>query len=144
MVDDRVGYGRPPKHTQFKKGDRVNPKGRPKRGPSAAFDAIARILNDTVEYREGGKTKRSTRRELTIRTHVNLALNGNVKSADLLLKLYAHVQKHGEAAVQTILIADWLPDHPGQTAAQKTKEFALKHRADVPGWWAKAPAEKKL
>src|SRR6516164_8376804 len=28
-----VGYGKPPKHTQFKKGQSGNPKGRPKREP---------------------------------------------------------------------------------------------------------------
>lgn len=29
--DDRVGYKRPPKKNQFKKGQSGNPKGRPKR-----------------------------------------------------------------------------------------------------------------
>jgi hypothetical protein len=31
--DDAVGYGKPPKHTRFKKGKSGNPKGRPKRKP---------------------------------------------------------------------------------------------------------------
>ena len=30
MNDDEVGYGKPPKHGQFKKGQSGNPKGRPK------------------------------------------------------------------------------------------------------------------
>jgi hypothetical protein len=135
MVDDSVGYRKPPKHSQFKKGVSANPKGRPKRKPLAASETIDSVLNATAEYRERGRTKAATRRELTIRTHVNLALKGDVKSAETLLKLRAHAQRHGDAGVQRIQVSDWLPDYPGQTGEQKTREFALKNEAELPDWW---------
>ncbi len=34
MADNDAGYRKPPKHTQFKKGQSGNPKGRPRKGKS--------------------------------------------------------------------------------------------------------------
>jgi hypothetical protein len=135
MVDDSVRYQNPPKHSRFKKGVSGNPKGRPKRKPPAVSETIDSVLNATAEYRERGRTKVATRRELTIRTHVNRALKGDVKSAETLLKLRAHAQRNGDAGVERIVLDDWLPDHPGQTGEQKTTEFALKNEATLPDWW---------
>jgi hypothetical protein len=92
-------------------------------------------LTTDTEYRERGQTKVAMRRELSIRTYINRALKGDVKSAETLLKMRAHAQKHGDAGVQRILMPDWLPDHPGQTGEQKTREFALKNEAKLPDWW---------
>ncbi len=135
MVDDDVGYRKPPKHSQFKKGKSGNPKGRPKRKPPAVSETIDSVLNANAEYRERGQTKRATRRELTIRTHIYRALKGDVKSAEALLKLRAHAQRNGDAGVQRIVLDDWLPDHPGQTGEQKTRELVLKNEATLPDWW---------
>ena len=41
--DYEVGYGRPPKASQFKKGKSGNPRGRPKKDPSIA-DVISQDL----------------------------------------------------------------------------------------------------
>src|SRR5260370_42172891 len=135
MADDSASYKNPPKTSQFKKGTSGNPKGRPKRKPPAVGETIDRVLNATTEYRERGQTKVATRRELTIRTHVNRALKGDVKSAETLLKLRAHAQGNGDAGVERIVFDDWLPDRPGQTGEQKTTEFALKNEATLPDWW---------
>ena len=64
MADSDVGYKRPPKHTQFKKGESGNPRGRPKRSkhatPAAHEERLkAMMLEEAyrpVEVREGGKT----------------------------------------------------------------------------------------
>jgi hypothetical protein len=137
MVDDSVGYRKPPKHSKFKKGVTGNPKGRPKRKPFAAAETIDSVLNSTTEYRERGQTRVATRRELTIRTLVNRALKGDVKSAEALLKLRAHAQRHRDAGVQRIVSSDWLPDHLGQTGEQKTKQFASKNETNLPEWWSR-------
>jgi Family of unknown function (DUF5681) len=135
MSNYEVGYGKPPKHSRFKKGVSANPKGRPKRKALAVGEIINNVLNAPAKYREGGQTKKAPRRELTLKTHLQRALNGDVRSAETLLRLRAHAQKSGDALVHKIQMSDWLPDYPGQTAEQKTRESARQVEADVPEWW---------
>jgi hypothetical protein len=135
MSGYEVGYRKPPKHSRFKKGVSPNPKGRPKRKPPAVGDVVDNVLNAPAEYREGGKTKKATRRELTLRNFVRLALRGEVKAAETLLKLRAHAQRFGDARANPIEVNDWLPDYPGQTGEQKTREFAARGEAVTPEWW---------
>ena len=136
MGDYEIGRGKPPKHSQFKKGNRANPNGRRgKRKPVVIADIIENVLNGHAEYRERGRTKKAKRRELTIKTHVRLALGGNLKSIETILLLRAHAQTSGDTGVQRLEITDWLPDYPGQTGEQKTREFAARTSGEVPAWW---------
>ena len=54
-ADYRVGYGRPPRHTQFKPGKVGNPRGRP-RGSANARTVVERALNKQIKVRKGKKT----------------------------------------------------------------------------------------
>jgi hypothetical protein len=144
MGDYEVGRGKPPKHTRFKPGNNANPNGRRgKRKPLAIVDIIENVLNGRAEYRERGRTKKARRPELTIRAHIRLALAGNLKSIEALLMLRALAQTSGDTAVQRLEITDWLPDYPGQTGEQKTREFASRTNAEVPAWWKDADSNSE-
>ena len=58
MSDRKVGYGKPPEHSRFKKGVSANPKGRPKRQPPEVGEVIRAVMDAAVEYRESGRTRR--------------------------------------------------------------------------------------
>jgi hypothetical protein len=77
--DYPVGYGRPPKATQFKPGKSGNPRGRPKgsRSPQAAFQ---HIINETVPVTEKGRTRRMTRDDVISRRLTDDAMRGDHKS----------------------------------------------------------------
>jgi Family of unknown function (DUF5681) len=138
MSDYKIGYGNPPKDFRFKAGNNANPKGRPKRKPLA----LARIMRDfegqLSRYTESGRTKTARRQDLISKKIVNDAVKGDVKSAEMLLSLLQHLMKNGDAGSRTIRIRNWLPDRPGQTAEEKTQDFATDGAADPPEWWRKA------
>jgi hypothetical protein len=54
------GYGRPPKATRFKKGQRGNPTGRPRGRREPPYEAV---LGQMVTIREGGVERRVTAEE---------------------------------------------------------------------------------
>ena len=89
------------------------------------------------------RPKRRKRRELTIKAHIRLALSGNLKSIEALLMLRAHAQTSGDTGVQRFEVTDWLPDYPGQTGEQKTREFAAQANAEVPAWWKDADVKSE-
>jgi hypothetical protein len=62
-----VGYGRPPIHSRFKKGECPNLKGRGKRKPNEMADVIQHVIFEEVEYRECHRIRRASKQELLIR-----------------------------------------------------------------------------
>jgi hypothetical protein len=60
MADYETGYKKPPKHSQFKPGNRANPHGRRGRKERrTAAEIFTEVMNQSAEYREGGKAKRA-------------------------------------------------------------------------------------
>ena len=57
--DYEIGYSKPPKATQFKKGQSGNTKGRPKGSNNLSTDVKA-ILKAPVPINEGGKRRNVT------------------------------------------------------------------------------------
>ena len=88
MADYEIGYKKPPKHSQFKPGNRANPHGRRgKKEPRTEAEIFNEFMNEFVDYREGGKSKRARRIELLIKRYGAAALKGDVGAAAKLLKL---------------------------------------------------------
>lgn len=135
MAKNDVGYCRPPKHSRFKPGVSGNPKGRPRHTVLAAAEVIENILNAKAEYTERGIVKKAARWELSVTALVNRAVKGDMKAAEMLLDLRDHMERYGEQRAQRIQISDWMPDYPGQTAEQKTRETALLSDAEPDAWW---------
>src|SRR5260370_31334050 len=63
--DYEVGYGKPPLHTRFKKGQSGNPRGRP-RGAKNFTSLVSDALDQRVVVTENGKRREISKRHLGI------------------------------------------------------------------------------
>lgn len=84
--DVEVGYGRPPKRTQFQKGQSGNPKGRPK-GARGLKNIVDAQLNEVISYRMNGRATKGTTLELIVRQLSQKAMGGDLRAAEKVLKL---------------------------------------------------------
>jgi Family of unknown function (DUF5681) len=133
----KSGRGNPPKEFQFKKGVSGNRKGRPpkSRKDQLVSNIVSKVLNALTTYREGGRTKRASRLELAVKRLVISALEGDVKSADLLFKLRAVAENNNGARIEKFIAEGWIPDFPGQTGEQKTRAHARDNEIDPTDFW---------
>ena len=77
--DYKIGYGRPPIHTQFPKGKSGNPSG--KRAPDPSMtELLLAELNKTVLITENGKTRRITKRQAVAMKLVQKAMQGDPRA----------------------------------------------------------------
>ncbi len=79
-----IGYGKPPRHTRFKKGQSGNPTGRPKGTPNFAT-ALEQALNEQVVVNEGGQRRTVSKLEATVTQLVNKAAMGDLRATKQLL-----------------------------------------------------------
>jgi hypothetical protein len=109
MRDYKIGYGKPPQHSQFKKGTCANPSGRPPRRSAEIGDVVRGFLSAKTEYRHKGRTRKTSRLELAIKRHVASALSGDMGSAAMLLKMRAHAIKFGDTGPLIVRVVNALP-----------------------------------
>jgi Family of unknown function (DUF5681) len=77
----QVGYGKPPRHAQFRKGQSGNPGGRPRRAPTERAKALAlREAYRRITVKEGGRAFALPAIQAILRSQVVLAAKGNVQA----------------------------------------------------------------
>jgi hypothetical protein len=81
--DYEVGYSKPPRETQFEKGQSGNPSGRPK-GTKNVASVLARELRTKVIITESGRRKSVTKLEAAMKQLVNKAIQGDLAALRLL------------------------------------------------------------
>ncbi|AMS40150.1 DUF5681 domain-containing protein [Aminobacter aminovorans] len=75
--DYEIGYGKPPRRSQFKPGQSGNPKGRPKSALSFKT-LLTRELKQLVEIREGNGTRKISKKEAAVKSLLQKALKGDL------------------------------------------------------------------
>jgi hypothetical protein len=94
--DYEVGYGKPPRHTQFKRGQSGNPRGRPS-GSKNFATLLSEVLNEPVVVTEKGGRRRMTKQQAIVTQLVNQSLKGNLPATKLLIERQQHVEGRTEA-----------------------------------------------
>ena len=123
-ADYAVGYGRPPRATQFASGKSGNPKGRPK-GSRTVGAILQDILRQKIAVTENGKTRRLAALEVMLRRLVNDAMRSDAKAMKLLLAL---VDRYAETTTSR---EHW--DKISSTNPIERLNGEIKRRADVVG-----------
>src|SRR5947209_14467511 len=78
-----VGYGKPPKNSQFAKGKSGNPKGRPK-GSQNIATVLASVMREKVQLDENGRRRTTTKGKAVVLRVTNAALTGNLDPMNLM------------------------------------------------------------
>jgi hypothetical protein len=105
-----VGYGKPPRNTQFQKGLSGNPKGRPKK--ALEFDhALLRESRALVTINENGSRRRVSKHGLAIKQLLHKAIGGNVPA------LRDYLNRH-QIASEKIALRE-----ASQSSGHKKREF---------------------
>lgn len=84
VADYAIGYAKPPGHSQFRKGQSGNPKGRPK-GARNLKAELMEELQEKITIREDGTPKRLSKLRVLIKTLFGDAIKGNARAAQILL-----------------------------------------------------------
>jgi uncharacterized protein DUF5681 len=84
--DYEVGFGKPPKSGQFKKGQSGNRKGRPKGARGLKTDLKAE-LSETVTFTENGKQRNLSKQRLMIKQLAAKAVKGDLRAISKLADL---------------------------------------------------------
>lgn len=82
----RIGYGKPPQHSQFQKGLSGNKRGRPK-GSKNIATALHDELNRRIPVTENGARRTITKREAVVKQVVNNAASGDSKAMRTLFQI---------------------------------------------------------
>jgi hypothetical protein len=93
--DYEVGYGRPPRHTRFVKGQSGNPRGRPP-GAKNLSSLLSEALNETVIVTENGGRRRVTKRQAIITQLVNRSATADFRAIKILLDIVRDIERQTE------------------------------------------------
>ena len=81
-----VGYGHPPRHSQFRPGQSGNPSGKSKATHDLRWDLLE-VMNKKLQIRENGKTRRISGQRAILLTLLESALDKDPRAITILTNL---------------------------------------------------------
>ena len=118
--DYEIGYGKPPKHSQFRPGQSGHPAGRRKGVRNLKTD-VMRMLRTPVKVKEGGRTRARSTQEAALMVLRDRALRGDARSMAQFLEL---VLRFNSDAAETGPSQPLLADDQASLAAYVAEHLA--------------------
>jgi hypothetical protein len=95
-MDFEVGYGKPPQHTRFRKGEAsANPRGRPRKNLATS---LIEGLSKKVTVTENGRRRKITVREAITSQLINKSATADLRAIKMLLDMIKDAEKQAAAA----------------------------------------------
>jgi hypothetical protein len=95
--DYEVGYGKPPRHTRFAKGQSGNPRGRPP-GAKSFTTLLEEALNERVLVAENGGRRKVSKRQAIVTQLVNRAATADFRAMKMLFDFARDTERQIESA----------------------------------------------
>lgn len=99
--NDKIGYGRPPRHSRFRPGQSGNPRGRP-RGARGLRTDLQAELTSRMTIQINGKPVTATKQLLMVKTLTARAATGDIRATakliDLVLQVFGVEDRGGDKA----------------------------------------------
>ena len=134
VIEEAVGYGKPPRHSRFKPGRSGNPRGRPKGGASCKT-LVERMALLEYEVIEHGKPQRRTILELVVQVLRRAAAEGDPKALAEVNDLLEKFEPRGfEASGPHIFMNELLS--PEELRADRDRSRAVQQQ-ELEAWEAK-------
>ncbi len=127
--DYNVGYGKPPRHSQFKKGRSGNPKGRPK--GSKNFDTIVlEAMQKRVKVRTASGVRTMSSAEALMMKSMEAATKGDRRMIEKLFAWYAQALPTPVLANREIADQDEPLSHGDHAILDAYREMVLQQGQD--------------
>jgi hypothetical protein len=99
-----VGYRKPPKHSQFQKGQSGNPKGRPNGlANNSLSELFEKILSELVSVNEDGQRTKITKLEALIKQVIHNAISkGSGRDAAFVLSMIPQPNDHSKSPIHML------------------------------------------
>ena len=95
--DYEVGYGKPPRHTRFAKGQSGNPRGRPC-GAKNFTTLLEEALDEAVTVTENGGRRKVSKRRAIVTQLVNRSATADFRATKLLFDIVRENERRTEPA----------------------------------------------
>jgi hypothetical protein len=94
--DYEVGYGKPPRHTRFVKGQSGNPRGRPANAKNFKT-LLNEALNQPLIVTENGERRKVSKRQAIVTQLVNRSAIADFRAMKILLDIMREIEGHTDA-----------------------------------------------